>query len=68
MSEFMSEEKVGYRVVKSCPAGAARANRCYVGLSAAEEARLVSLTAQAQGGESYVWDYLNERGTGAWSS
>lgn len=64
-SEFMSEERVGYHVVKSFLAGDAEANRCFVSLSADEQARLLSGARHLRSREeasSYVWDYLNERG------
>lgn len=63
--EFMSEERVGYHVVKSFLAGDENARRCFVSLSADEQARLLSGARSVRSSEEasrYVWDYLNERG------
>ena len=41
-SEFCSDERVGYTLLKSFLAGDVNANRCYAGLSPEEQQRLVS--------------------------
>ena len=43
-SEFCSDERVGYTLLKSFLAGDVNANRCYAGLSPEEQQRLVSGT------------------------
>lgn len=61
---FMSEENVGCHVVKTFLAGDENARRCYVSLSADEQARLISGAQQLRSPEeaaSYVWAYLDER-------
>ena len=64
-SEFMSEENVGYHVVKSFLAGDESARRCFVSLSADEQQRLISGAQSVRSreeAESYVWEYLNGQG------
>lgn len=64
-SEFMSEENVGYHVVKSFLAGNAAANRCFGSLSADEQKRLISGAQGIRSREeaaSYVLAYLNGQG------
>lgn len=63
--EFMSEENVGYHVVKSFLAGDESARRCFVSLSADEQQRLISGARSVRSreeAESYVWEYLNGQG------
>lgn len=63
-SEFMSEENVGYHVVKSFLAGDVNARRCFVSLSPDEQQRLLTGAQHLRSREeaaSYVWDYLNDR-------
>ena len=43
-SEFCSDERVGYTLLKSFLAGDVNANRCYAGLSPEEQQRLISLS------------------------
>lgn len=64
-SEFCSDERVGYTLLKSFLAGDVNANRCYAGLSPEEQQRLVSGTKSLRTPDevaSYVWDYLDRQG------
>ena len=63
-SEFMSDERVGYSLLKAVRAGAVNANRCYAGLSPDEQQRLVSGAQSLRTPDevaSYVWDYLDRQ-------
>ena len=63
-SEFCSDERVGYTLLKSFLAGDVNANRCYAGLSPDEQQRLMSGVqglCSADEVASYVWDYLQGR-------
>ena len=56
-SEFCSDERVGYTLLKSF--------RCYAGLSPEEQQRLVSGAKSLRTPDevaSYVWDYLDRQG------
>ena len=64
-SEFCSDERVGYTLLKSFLAGDVNANRCYAGLSPEEQQRLVSGAKSLRTPDevaSYVWDYLDRQG------
>ncbi len=61
----MSEQNVGYSVLRSYLAGDERANRCFVGLSSDEQQRLISGAQSLRDTDeaaSYVWEYLGRRG------
>ena len=63
-SEFMSDERVGYSLLKAFLAGDVNANRCYAGLSPDEKRRLVSGAQSLHTPDevaSYVWDYLDRQ-------
>lgn len=63
-SEFMSDERVGYSLLKAFLAGDVNANRCYAGLSPDEQQRLVSGAQSLRTPDevaSYVWDYLDRQ-------
>jgi len=63
-SEFCSDERVGYTLLKSFLAGDVNANRCYAGLSPDEQQRLMSGVQDLRSADevaSYVWDYLQGR-------
>ena len=67
-SEFCSDERVGYTLLKSFLAGDVNANRCYAGLSPEEQQRLVSGAKSLRTPDevaSYVWDYLDRQGRSA---
>ena len=64
-SEFCSDERVGYTLLKSFLAGDVNANRCYAGLSPEEQQRLTSGARSLRTPDevaSYVWDYLDRQG------
>lgn len=63
-SEFCSDERVGYTLLKSFLAGDVNANRCYAGLSPDEQQRLMSGVQDLHTSDEvagYVWDYLQGR-------
>lgn len=64
-SEFCSDERVGYTLLKSFLAGDVNANRCYTGLSPDEQRRLMSGVQDLRTPDEvagYVWDYLDRQG------
>ena len=61
-SEFCSDERVGYSLLKSFLAGDVNANRCYSGLSPEEQQRLAAGAQSLRTPDevaSYVWAYLD---------
>ena len=54
-SEFCSDERVGYTLLKSFLAGDVNANRCYAGLSPEEQQLLLQCAAEAASWQRAHW-------------